>query len=158
MVRQTFDLENYYQKARRIRNQTSKVLVKWGLIPRFKRWRLSKDPDTGLIVLFGVLNKKLIDKQTSILFNNYFDQRLLYDLSNELQVQVLSCTSDSMHYAFILNRGDIDLLPTQIDVPILNENRFPPVLIQEWSVLEVVEGRIGFEYPNAAEKITGDRS
>ena len=158
MVRQTFDLENYYQKARRIRNLTSKVLVKWGLIPRFKRWRLSKDPHTGLIVLFGVLNKKFIDKQTSILFNNYFDQRLLYDLANELQVQLLSCNSDSMHYAFILNKGQIDLLPTQIDVPILDENRFPPVFIQEWSVLEVVDGRIVFEYPHDAEMITGDKS
>ena len=158
MIKKTFDLQNYDQKARRIRNQTSKVLVKWGLIPRFKRWRLSKDPDTGMIVLFCVLNKKFIDKQTPILFNNYFDQRLLYDLSNELKVQVVSCKSDSMHYAFILSRGQIDLLPTQIDVPILNENRFPPVFIQEWSVLEVVEGSIGVKYPNAPEMITDDQS
>ena len=139
MKRQTIDLQNYDQKARRIKNQTSKVLKKWGLVPRFKRWRLSKDPGTGIIVLFGVLNKKYIDRQTSIQFSDYFDQRLLYSLANELQVQVVSCKSDSMHYAFILSRGQIDLLPTNKDITLRDKDRLYRVAYSDEPVLEVIE-------------------
>jgi hypothetical protein len=79
------------QKVRRIRTQVSTVLKKWGLLPRFKRWRVTQDPGTGMIVLFGILNNKYIAQHTSIPFRDYFDPRLLHDLANELQVEVVSC-------------------------------------------------------------------
>ena len=74
------------QKTRQIKAQTSKILTKWGLIPRFKRWRLTQDADTRMIVLFGILNNSYIAKHTSIPFNDYFDQRVLHDLADELGV------------------------------------------------------------------------
>ena len=112
MMTQLVDQQLFGQKARRIRMQVSAVLKKWGLIPRFKRWRLTQDPDTGMIVLFGVLNNKYIAAHTAIPFRDYFDPRLLHDLANELQVQVVSCNSDGLRYAFILDRGQLGKLPT----------------------------------------------
>jgi len=119
----TSDPRHFDQKARRIRVRVATILTKWGLLPRFKRWRLAQDPDTGMVVLFGVLNKKYIATHTSIPFSNYFDPRLLHDLENELQVQVVSCNSDGLRYAFILERGQIDTLPTHIDYPFLDGDR-----------------------------------
>src|SRR4030095_2065967 len=98
MITQTIDPPNFDQRARQIRAQVSTVLTKWGLLPRFKRWRLTQDPDTGMIVLFGILNNKYIAAHTSIAFSNYFDPRLLHDLANELQLQVVSCNSDGLRY------------------------------------------------------------
>ena len=103
--------------------QVSAVLRKWGLLPRFKRWRLTQDPGTGMMVLFGILNNKYIATHTSIPFSDYFDPRLLHDLANELQVQVVSCNSDGLRYAFILERGSLDRLPTHIDYPFLEGGR-----------------------------------
>lgn len=118
-----FDPQRMDQKARRIRTQASTILAKRGLLPRFKRWRLTQDPDTGMIVLFGILNDKHIAAHTTIPFRDYFDPRVLRDLANELQVQVVSCNSDGLRYAFILDRGSVGKLPTHIDFPILDGDR-----------------------------------
>jgi hypothetical protein len=120
---QTIDPQHFVQKTRRIRALVSRVLTKWGLLPRFKRWRLTQDPDTGMIVLFGILNNKYIATHTSIPFNDYFDPRVLHDLANELQVQVVSCNSDGLRYAFVLDRGRLGQLPTHIDFPFLEGDR-----------------------------------
>ena len=123
MIIQTNDQNQFNQKAWRIRRQVSKILTKWGLLPRFKRWRLTQDPDTGMVVLFGILNNKYIATHTPIPFSNYFDPRLLHDLANELQVQIVSCNSDGLRYAFILDRGQLDNLPTHIDYPFIDNGK-----------------------------------
>ena len=123
MITQTNDTQLFDQKTRRIRAQVSAVLTKWGLLPRFKRWRLTQDPGTGMIVLFGILNNTYIATHTSTPFSDYFDPRLLHDLANELQLQVVSCNSDGLRYAFILERGSIVKLPTHIDYPFLDGER-----------------------------------
>jgi hypothetical protein len=120
---QSIDPHHYDQKARQIRVQASTVLMKWGLLPRFKRWRLARDPSTGMIVLFGILNNRFIAMHTSIPFSNYFDPRLLHDLANELQVQVVSCNTDGLRYAFILDRGQFDRLPSHIDYPFIDKEK-----------------------------------
>ena len=56
---------------------------------------------------------------TSIPFSDYFDPRLLHDLANELQVQIVSCNSEGLRYAFILDRGQLAKLPTHIDFPFI---------------------------------------
>ena len=117
------DSRNFDQEARKIKGQVITALTKWGLIPRFKRWRLTQDPETGMVVLFGVLNNKYIAEHTSIPFSNYFAPRFLHDLANELQVQVVSCNSDSLRYAFILDRGSFGKLPTHIDYPFVNNGK-----------------------------------
>ena len=123
MITQTIDPHHYGQKTQRIRARVSAVLIKWGLLPRFKRWRLTQDPETGMIVLFGILNNRYIAMHTSIPFSDYFDPRLLNDLANELQLQIVSCNSDGLRYAFILERGQLGLLPTHIDYPYLDGDR-----------------------------------
>jgi len=123
MITQTNDKHFFDQKTERIRDQVSAVLTKWGLLPRFKRWRLTQDPGTGLKVLFGILNNRYIATHTSIPFSDYFDPRVLHDLANELQMQVVSCNSDSLRYAFILERGQTGRLPTHIDYPFLDGDR-----------------------------------
>lgn len=120
---ETSDPQRFNQKARRIRSQVSVVLTKWGLLPRFKHWRLTQDPSTGMVVLFGVLNNRYIATHTSIPFSDYFDPRLLHDLADELQVQVVSCNSDGLRYAFILDRGQLGRLPTHIDFPFIEDGK-----------------------------------
>jgi hypothetical protein len=123
MITPTIDPNYFDQKARRIRAQVSTILTKWGLLPRFKRWRLTQDPDTGMIVLFGILNNRYIATHTSIPFSDYFDSRLLHDLANELQVQVVACNSDGLRYAFILDRGQFGRLPTHVDYPFIDNGK-----------------------------------
>jgi len=123
MITQTIDPRHYDLKVRRIRAQVSAVLTKWGLLPRFKRWRLTQDPGTGMIVLFGILNNRYIATHTSIPFRHYFDGRLLHDLANELKMEVVSCNSDGLRYAFILSRGQLGRVPTHIDYPFLEGDK-----------------------------------
>ena len=123
MITQTIDPNYFDQKARRIRAQVSTILTKWGLLPRFKRWRLTQDPGTGMIVLFGILHNTYIATHTSIPFSDYFDPRLLHDLANELQVQVVACNSDGLRYAFILDRGQFGRLPTHVDYPFIDNGK-----------------------------------
>jgi len=120
---QIIDPHHFDKKARRIRAQVSTILTKRGLLPRFKRWRLTQDPSTGMVVLFGILNNRYIATHTSIPFSDYFDPRLLHDLANELQVQVVSCNSDGLRYAFILERGKIEKLPTHVDFPFIDNDK-----------------------------------
>jgi hypothetical protein len=147
MIVQTSNPPDFDQIAWRIKVQVPIVLKMWGLVPRFKRWRLSRDPNTGMVVLFGVLNNRYIARHTSIPFSNYFDPRLLHDLANKLLVQVVSGNSDGLRYAFILSQGRYALLPTQNAVPFLDENIFPPAFIRDWSVFEVVEESVRLAYP-----------
>jgi hypothetical protein len=123
MTIQTIDTRRFSQKTRQVRAQVNNVLTKWGLLPRFKRWRLTQDPDTGMVVLFGILNNNYIATHTAIPFSDYFDPRLLHDLANELQVQVVSCNSDGLRYAFILDRGLLGELPTHIDFPFIDNGK-----------------------------------
>ena len=123
MIKQTNDGNQFNLRARQIRDQVSTILKKWGLLPRFKRWRLTRDPATGMVVLFGILNNRYIATHTSIPFSDYFDARLLQDLSNELQVQIVSCNSDGLRYAFILDRGRFEKLPTHIDYPFVDNGK-----------------------------------
>lgn len=123
MTTRTIDQQHFEQDIRRIRTQVSTVLTRWDLLPRFKRWRLTQDPSTGMIVLFGILNNRYIATHTSIPFSDYFDSRVLHDLANELQVEVVSCNSDGLRYAFILERGQLRRLPTHIDFPFIDSGK-----------------------------------
>lgn len=120
MITPTIEPQHFVQEARRVRKHVSTILTRWGLLPRFKRWRLTQDPDTGMIVLFGILNNRYIATHTSIPFNDYFDPRLLHDLANEMQLQVVACNSDGLRYAFILDRGQFGRLPTHVDFPYID--------------------------------------
>ncbi|MEK6750627.1 MAG: hypothetical protein AABZ00_00065 [Chloroflexota bacterium] len=131
MIVQTIDPNPSVKQTRVIRAKVATVLTKWGLLPRFKRWRLTQDPDTGMIVLFGILNNRYIATHTSIPFGHYFDPRLLHDLANELQLQVVSCNSDGLRYAFILDRGQLGKLPTHIDFPYIDKGKLLVRVIYE---------------------------
>ncbi len=122
-MKQTIEPHHFEQEARRIRTQVSTILTKWGLLPRFKRWRLTQDPDTGMIVLFGILNNSYIATHTSIPFSNYFDPGLIDDLAKNIQLQVVSCNSDGLRYAFILDRGSLGKIPTHIDFPFVDNDK-----------------------------------
>ncbi len=140
---QTIDPNHFDREARRIRSQVSTVLTRWGLLPRFKRWRLAQDPETGMIVLFGVLNNRYIASHTTTPFLDYFDPRLLHDLANELKVQVVSCNTDGLRYAFILDDGQLHRLPTHIDYPFLDgEKLFVRVAYSDKLAPEVIEPQI----------------
>lgn len=117
------DPRHFDQKAQQIKAQTMTTLTRWGLLPRFKRWRLTQDPETGMVVLFGILNNKYIAEHTSIPFSDYFAPQILHDLANELQVQVVSCNSNGLRYAFILDRGSFGKLPTHIDYPFIDKGK-----------------------------------
>lgn len=119
----TIEQVDFDHETQRIRVGVSTILKKWGLQPRFKRWRLAKDPETGMIVLFGILNNEHIAMHTSIPFSEYFQPRVLHDLANQLQVQVVSCNTDGLRYAFVLDRGRLDSLPTHIDYPYVDNGR-----------------------------------
>ena len=103
----------------------------------------TQDPDTGMIVLFGILNNKYIAAHTSIPFSNCFDPRLLHDLANELQVQVVSCNSDGLRYAFILDRGSLGKLPTHIDFPFQDGDKlFVRVVCQDKPLPDMTQPQI----------------
>lgn len=123
MITQTSSRNLFNQRSRQIRDQVSTILTNWGLLPRFKRWRLTQDPDTGMVVLFGILNNRYIATHTAIPFSDYFDPRLLHDLANELQLQVVSCTGDGLRYAFVLDRGQFGKLPTHVDYPFIDNGK-----------------------------------
>ena len=120
---QTIEQYRFDQKARRVRVQVSTVLTTWGLLARFKHWLLTQDPDTEMIVLFGVLDNQYIAEHTSIPFSDYFDPRLLQDLENELQVQVVTGDSDGLRYAFILDRGRFEGIPLEAEHPMIDNGK-----------------------------------
>jgi len=123
MVTRRLDSQRFAEKVRQIRARVPTVLEQWGLLPKFARWRLTQDPSTGLVVLFGVLNNKYIAAHTSLPFSDYFDPRLLLDLAIDLNVQVVSSNSEGFHYAFILDRGQLGQLPTRVDFPGLERSQ-----------------------------------
>ena len=123
MITQTGSRNLFNQQSRQVRDQVTAILTNWGLLPRFKRWRLTQDPDSGMVVLFGILNNSYIATHTSIPFSDYFDPRLLHDLANELQLQVVSCISDGLRYAFILDRGQFSKLPPHVEYPFIDNGK-----------------------------------
>jgi signal transduction histidine kinase len=75
----------------------------------FKRWRLVQDSQTGMVVLFGVLDQQQIATQLTNEFNEYFDSNLLRDMAVELKVPVTASSNDGLRYTFLLERGKPDL-------------------------------------------------
>lgn len=158
MITPTIESHHFEKEARRVRSQVSTILTRWGLLPRFKRWRLTQDPDTGMIVLFGILNNRYIATHTSIPFSNYFDPRLLHDLTNEMQLQVVACNSDGLRYAFILDRGSLGKLPTHIDFPFLDEDKlFVRVVYDDKLLAEVMQPQVESS-PTVAANIVDDHA
>ena len=158
MITPTIEPHHFDQEARRVRNQVSIILTRWGLLPRFKRWRLTQDPDTGMIVLFGILNNRYIATHTSIPFSNYFDPRLLHDLTNEMQLQVVACNSDGLRYAFILDRGSLGKLPTHIDFPFLDGDKlFVRVVYDDKPLAEAIQPQIA-PPPTVAADVIDDHA
>jgi hypothetical protein len=123
MVTQTRDTQRFAEKVRQIRARVPTVLAHWGLRSKFARWRLTQDPSTGLVVLFGVLNNKYIAAHPTTPFNDYFDPRVLLDLSIDLTVPVVSSDSEGFCYAFILDRGQLGPLPARVDLPSLERSQ-----------------------------------
>ncbi len=107
----TDDPRHFTRRMRQIKAQIPNILSQWGLQPKFKRWRLAQDPDTGTVVLFGILDNKYIATHTTTPFSDYFDPRLLHDLAEELRVQVIPSANDGLRYAFILEKSEIDAQP-----------------------------------------------
>ena len=153
MITQAIDPHHYVSRARQIKAQISTILSQWGLVPKFKRWRLAQDPETGMVVLFGVLNNKYIAMHTTTPFSDYFDPRLLHDLATELNVQVLSSANDGLRYVFILERGQIDVVPTHID-PFVDEDRLiVRVLYKEKPAPEAIEPKVTPAPLSAADSV-----
>lgn len=123
MLTQTVDPNYFQQKAKQIRDRVPTILSGRGLSPKFNRWRLTHDADSGMVVLFAVLNTKYIASHTATAFRDYFDPCLLHDLEDDLDTQVVSCNSDGLRYAFILNPGQIEMMPTHVDIPFLDGDR-----------------------------------
>lgn len=119
MITQEVDPHHFVRRARQIKAQIPNLLTQWGLLPKFKRWRLAQDPETGTVVLFGVLDNKYIATQSTTPFSDYFDPRLLRDLATELHVQVIPSATDGLRYSFILEEG-------QLDIPKDFETVYPP--------------------------------
>jgi hypothetical protein len=108
MTPQAVNPRHFIRRMRQIRATIPDILSRWGLLPKFKRWRLAQDPDTGTVVLFGVLDNHYIATHTTTPFSNYFEPRLLHDLATELGAQVIPSASDGLRYAFILDKGQVD--------------------------------------------------
>ena len=108
MTPQIVNPRHFVRRMRQIRATIPDILARWGLLPKFKRWRLAQDPDTGTVILFGVLDSHYIATHTATPFSNYFEPRLLHDLATELGAQVIPSASDGLRYAFILDRGKVD--------------------------------------------------
>ncbi len=154
MITQMIDPHHYHQKARQIRARLPDILLQWGLPPKFNRWRLTRDPDSGMVVLFAMLNTRYIATHTATPFSNYFDPRLLHDLAHDLHMQVVSCNSDGLRYAFILDRGQIDFLPTHIDFPFLDGDRLlVRVVYGDKPISEVMEPQIPPAPPIPADSV-----
>lgn len=109
MTPQAIDPRHFTRKMRQIRASIPNILSRWGLLPKFKRWRLAQDRATGTVILFGVLDNHFIASHTATPFSNYFEPRLLSDLATELGVQVIPSASDGLRYAFVLDRGQVDI-------------------------------------------------
>ena len=123
MASQTRDSQRFAEKVRQIRARVPTVLAQWGLRSEFSRWRLTQDPSTGLVVLFGVLNNKYTAAHPSHAFSDYFDPRVLLDLAIDLNIAVVPSDSEGLRYAFILDRGQLGPLPARVDLPSLERSQ-----------------------------------
>lgn len=125
MIIQVLDSHYFNQKAQQIKAHVPIALAQRGLLPKFTRWRLTQDPSSGLVVLFGILNDKYIATHTQTPVGAYFDPRLLHDLATDLQVQVIPSNNDGHRYAFILDRGQQEPLVTVPDFVEVDHDAFP---------------------------------
>lgn len=158
MITPTIEPHHFDREARRVRKKVTAILTRWGLVPRFKRWRLTQDPDTGMIVLFGILNNRYIAAHTSIPFSDYFDPRLLNDLTNEMQLQVVACNSDGLRYAIILDHGSLGKLPTHIDFPFLDGDKlFARVVYDDKPLTEIIQPQVT-PTPTVAADVVDDHA
>ena len=123
MVTQTRDTQRFAEKVRQIKAGVPAILAQWGLRSEFSRWRLTQDPSTGLVVLFGVLNNKYTAAHPSHAFSDYFDPRVLLDLAIDLNIAVVPSDSEGLRYAFILDRGQLGPLPARVDLPSLERSQ-----------------------------------
>src|SRR5687768_2748813 len=123
MLTQTIDPDYFQQKAKQIKERVPTILSGWGLPPKFNRWRLTHDADSGMVVFFVELNTTYIGLHTATVFKDYFDPRLLHDLEDDLHTQVVCCNSGGLRYAFILERGQTDMMPAHVDIPFLDGDR-----------------------------------
>lgn len=123
MLTSMFDSHHFNEKAQQIRAHVPAVLTRRGLLPKFTSWRLTQDPSTGLVVLFGILNDKYIAAHTPTPFESYFDPRLLDDLTTTLQVPVVPSNSEGLRYAFILDRGQLGQSTAPVDFPNLHADQ-----------------------------------
>ncbi len=123
----TLNPQHFIKRMRQIRAAIPDILSRRGLLPKFKRWRLAQDPDTGTVILFGVLDHHYIASHTTTPFSNYFEPHLLHDLATELRAQVIPSANDGLRYAFILDRGQVDLQPFAHQRPISQA----PALVQQ---------------------------
>ncbi len=145
MLTHTHDTQRFAGKVRQIRGRVPAVLARWGLRSRFARWRLTQDPSTGLVVLFGVLNKEYIAAHPTTPFNDYFDPSVLLDLSNDLTLPVVSSDSEDFWYAFILDRGQLGQLPAPEDLSSLDANE---PIARVWDESGVGEDMTNLDRPN----------
>ena len=141
MITQAVDPHHYISTARHIRAQIPLLLSQWGLVAKFKRWRLAQDPKNGMVVLFGVLDNKYIATHTTTPFTNYFDPQLLRDMETELQVQIVYSSNDGLRYAFILERGQIDEIPKQIDPDLDADKLVVRVLFSKNNITAAADGQ-----------------
>jgi hypothetical protein len=131
MITQASDQHHFIRRARQIKARIPGLLLQWGLVPKFKRWRLAQDPITGMVVLFGVLDNKYIATHSTTPFADYFDPRVLNDLSRELQARVISSANDGLRYAFVLERGDIGESPAPDPIKPVSHSHVRMGLIQK---------------------------
>jgi len=142
MITPMVDSNDFHQQARQIRARVPVILSHWGLPQKFSRWRLTQDPDTGLVVLFAVLNNKHGSTDNAATFSGCFEPRVLQALADDLRVQVVSCKDDAQRYAFILDRGSFDRFPTHLAVPFLDGDRLLAGVVYED---QPVPGRINVQ-------------
>jgi hypothetical protein len=148
MITQTVDPQNIIQRAKQIKAQLPILLSQWGLLSSFKRWRLARDPGTGMVILFGVLNNDYIATHTTTPPGNYFDQRLLSDMEKELHVQVITSSEDGLRYAFVLEKGSLNDNVESNDLQ--DGSPRPQINASGWQI----EKRISLISPNGSVLLT----
>jgi hypothetical protein len=107
--------QRFTEQVQDIKASVPAILAHWGLCSQFSRWRLTQDPQTGLVVLFGVLNNFAVAAPASAPFDAYFDPGVLLDLATSLNVLVVPSGNEGLRYAFILDRGQFSPLPAAVD-------------------------------------------